>query len=161
MTRNPWLQLLAASTLLLAACGPPADRVLVRRFELQRARFEELRVAACQLPIWQHINDSGLTDPEMDKARVDWFLGRMREVGAHDLVVQGRLPDCIVQLGIWAFGYAGTPADYKNYVYTRAVRPEGTTRIVRNLDNPPSSDRSEALERPLGDGWWLEYVSYP
>lgn len=161
MARRLSQGLLIVGMLVLTACGPPPDGLLIGRFERHRAEFEELRTAACQLRTWQHINGQGWTDPKMDEAPERRFLSKMRELGVEDLVVQQTTPTCALQLGVWADGFAGTPADYKSFRFTSAIPPVGTTALVRDLDNIPRSDRAQTLERPLGDGWWLEYDSYP
>ena len=97
----------------------------------------------------------------MNESRKNRFLKRMREIGVVDLVVQGKEPGCIIQLGVWASGFAGTPASYKNYRYTAIGPPKDTTATMESLDNPPHSNEVQVLERPLSGGWWLEYVDYP
>jgi hypothetical protein len=147
----------------LAACGPPAHHVLIRRFERERAQFEQVRAAACALNRYQHIRPDR-ADPEMADAQVEWFRTKLRAIGASGLNVRRTPTGCGLVLDVWATGFAGTPADYKQFRYGalgNVVEPDITTTVVSDLDGRKPPNHIAQFERPLGEGWWIEYVSYP
>ncbi|HZZ33136.1 MAG TPA: hypothetical protein VFE10_14205 [Phenylobacterium sp.] len=147
----------------LTGCGPPSDHLLIHRFERERPQFEQLRAAACALNCDQLIRPDR-ADREMADAHVEWFRTKLRAIGASGLDV-GRTPTgCGLVLDVWATGFAGTPAGYKQFRFGAlgdVVEPDTTTTVVSDLDARKPPDQITQFERPLKDGWWIEYVNYP
>ena len=89
----------------------------------------------------------------------------MQELGASGLHVRKTPAGCGLVLDVWAAGFAGTPADYKQFRYGAlggVIEQNVATVVVSDLDHiRPPDDRISQFERPLGGGWWVEYVSYP
>ena len=150
------------TTVLLGSCGPPSDAQLIRVFASNGKAFNALKSRACTFNHYQTIGNR-YTDPALstdDEAR---FENQMSKLGVNSLHVHGTGPGCALTLDVWADGFAGTPADYKGYYFGRPDLGSGnqSTRIADNLDEPQSASQNTFLYRPLGDGWWLEYLAYP
>lgn len=157
-----WFGLLMASP-ILTACGPPPDAAMVRKFAAHRAEFEELRNTACALGRNQIIRPDR-ADPEIPEAQASEFRGKLREIGASGLNVSMTSRGCDLVLDVWSSGFAGTPASYKQFRYgpPPEVGPNNIkTQILSNLDRINLPDEIVQFVRPLGNGWWIEYVSYP
>ena len=150
------------ASVLLGSCSPPSDDHLTRVFASSGNTFNALRSKACTLGYYQTIGDR-YTDPGLSVDDEQWFKGQMSQIGVVSLHVHGKGAGCELTLDVWADGFAGTPADYKGYYYGKIDLGSGdqSTRIVKSLDHPQSASQNTFLYRPLGDGWWLEYLAYP
>jgi hypothetical protein len=154
-----FLALIAVS---LVGCGPPPDTELIRVFQANRSTLETLRARACALDRYAHISSSDI-DPKLGASDAAWFLDRISKIGVESLSVHGIGNSCWLSLSVWSSGFAGTPADYKGYhwgaldLHDRTM----TTKVVESLDSPPLNSGIVTLDRNLGQGWWLEYTSYP
>ena len=153
------LTLIAAS---LAGCGAPPDAKLISVFQKNRSTFEMLRSKACAFGSYQTVSAS-YVDPNLSTADVVWFKDQMNKVGIESLNAHGLGSSCWLSLTSWSTGFAGTPADYKGYHWGALDLHDSTmnTKIVQSLDRPILGPNNVTLDRSLGRGWWLEYISFP
>ena len=163
MSRRTLLLLAAVGTSVsLGSCGPPSDDQLIHVFASSGKTFNAVRSRACTFNHFQTIGDS-YTDPGLSVDDEEWFKGQMSQIKVTSLHVHGAGAGCALTLDVWADGFAGTPANYKGYYYGKLDVESGDqpTNIVKTLDHPRSESQNTFLYRPLGGGWWLEYLAYP